>query len=64
MGLKKSWKYDWVWEDSTTTPYEQPIIINSPIWEYKPAISQGWECPKCGRVNSPTVGTCPCYLTK
>jgi hypothetical protein len=87
MGLKKSWKYGWVWDDDeTTTPHmtwastrtvgepvefealkwdkNQPIIVNSPMWEYKPAILQGWECPKCGRVNSPTTATCPCYLVK
>ena len=86
MGLKKSWKYGWVWDDETTTPqmtwastettgepteikapsweHGQPIVVNSPTWEYKPAIPQGWECPKCGRVNSPTMGTCPCYLEK
>lgn len=85
MGLKKSWKYGWVWDDETTAPQmawtstettgepieikapewkPDKIVINSPTWEYKPAILQGWECPKCGRVNSPTTGTCPCYLTK
>ena len=86
MGLKKSWKYGWIWDDETTTPhmtwtstettgepieikapswkYEQPVVINSPTWEDKPAILQGWECPKCGRINSPMTGTCPCYLGK
>lgn len=22
---------------------------------------QGWQCPKCKRINAPWVGTCPCY---
>ena len=95
MGLKKSWKYGWVWDDETTTPHAtwtstrtgdvphttwyttgdpieikapewkpDRIVINSPTWGYKSAILQGWECPKCGRVNSPTMGTCPCYLDR
>jgi len=25
-----------------------------------PEQSQGWECPRCGRVNAPWVPQCPC----
>jgi len=24
-------------------------------------MNQGWECPKCGRVNAPIVLQCPCW---
>ena len=29
-----------------------------------PSYQQGWVCPKCGRVNAPWMGTCPCYVDK
>lgn len=28
---------------------------------YKPKRKYGWECPCCGRVNSPSRLECPCY---
>ena len=87
MGLKKSWKYGWIWDDETTTPHipmtwtstettgdpieikapewkPDRIVINSPIDVMPVPINYGWVCPKCGRVNSPTTRTCPCYLDK
>lgn len=42
MGLKKSWKYGWVWDDETTTPHTtwtsttttgEPIEIKAPAWD-------------------------------
>ena len=93
MGLKKSWKYGWVWDDETTTPHMtwtstktgdvpyttwystgDPIEIKAPSWKPDKIVinspidavpmNYGWVCPKCVRVNSPTMGTCPCYLDK
>ena len=31
------------------------------VSDYRFPLNQGWECPKCGRVNSPNTATCPCY---
>ena len=29
-----------------------------------PNYQQGWICPKCGRVNAPWTGICPCFADK
>jgi hypothetical protein len=33
----------------------------SKTYTYQTTFPQGWECPKCHRVNGPSVATCPCY---
>lgn len=37
---------------------KQRMIINDP----KQDMAKGWQCTKCGRINSPLLGTCPCSL--
>ena len=34
---------------STSTTYTQPRA------------EQGWECPRCGRINAPWVRQCDCF---
>lgn len=40
-------------------------IIGSPQWYgFGPqlGVAQGWECPRCKRINAPAVSACPCSL--
>lgn len=41
--------------DSTATSNSSITYSNS-----KPSIEQGWECPRCGRINAPWVRQCDC----
>lgn len=39
---------------STSTTYQCPYTYTPPKAE------QGWECPRCGRINAPWVRQCDC----
>ena len=41
--------------NSTATSSSSITYSNS-----KPSIEQGWECPRCGRINAPWVRNCDC----
>lgn len=30
--------------------------------ENNPYIQQGWQCPRCLKINAPWVSQCPCYV--
>lgn len=34
-------------------PFEHPMIVPK-------TVPQGWECPRCRRINAPSVTQCPC----
>ena len=52
------------WKNSTTPINDdlvyRPNHVNIPCLNAQ----QGWICPKCGRVNAPWIGTCPCFVDK
>lgn len=63
-----------IWVKKITPEEEEALIkeLKNTRLELKPGEApapstyklQGWTCPKCGRVNAPWVGTCPCYISK
>lgn len=32
------------------------------VYPTSPMVLQGWECPRCKRINAPSVLACPCPL--
>jgi len=43
-------------------PSNRMVAVNLP--EGLDFIAEGWECPVCGRGNSPALLTCPCFEEK
>lgn len=37
-----------------------PFMPNPPYTPPQPEVPQGWQCPLCDEVHSPSVETCPC----
>lgn len=47
---------DRVWVGDTTTTGTSTSISG----RYPPKVEQGWECPRCGRINAPWKSQCDC----
>ena len=39
-------------------------MANITEFEWKAPIQQGWECPRCGKINAPWVSQCDCPKTQ
>lgn len=37
---------------------EESSAVNSILFPYTPFVNQGWQCPICGRVYSPSTPMC------
>ena len=47
-----------VWQIDYLDPTQKPTFISIPYGKPK-VYQQGWVCPKCGAVMSPTTNECP-----
>lgn len=43
----------------TNTTKNTTCNVYIPNWNNPPA-AQGWECPRCGRINAPWMSQCTC----
>ena len=59
MHLRPEHKVGWNSYSVNTTPTTTPLPYDAPA--PTTFIQNGWQCPKCGRINAPWVETCPCY---
>lgn len=51
---------DGVWIDDATKHYvPKPYLPDTNPWPPSPP-QQGWECPRCRRINSPSMLQCTC----
>ena len=46
--------------DKSTTTAGTSTSTNYSYTYPKPKAEQGWECPRCGRINAPWVRSCDC----
>lgn len=53
--------HDDKWQPDDTTGgrnYQRPLTIGDPYGMYM--VRQGWECPRCKRINNPDLQQCLC----